>query len=187
MKKMFNLIGWKAVYGTLIAIVALVGSLIVSYEKTPPAEVSFGALSGPDIQSPYIGVGGLRYWSSKVPMIAGTSTPCTIFAPRASSTLIYAGWDLSVPANTVTGTMGIHKGITATNATDTFTLSMTSVTINRSAMGHATTTELASQDQSDKWDFDGKPNDKILFDWKGTTTATGLSSPGSCSALFLEN
>ena len=49
-----------------------------------------GASPGPDLFVPYLGVNGVKRYYNQVVMLTGTTTPCAIKSPSATSTLVSA-------------------------------------------------------------------------------------------------
>lgn len=70
------------------AVVALV--IALSLHGTKVVQQNLGAVASPDIQSPYFSVGGMRTWSNKSVMRTASTSVCSIQAPAATSTLLYA-------------------------------------------------------------------------------------------------
>lgn len=77
-----KLIGGVAVLALVIGGVALVKNTQV-IEKTFQA----GAVSSPDIISPYISYGGVRQWAYSMEIRQATSTLCSFLSPSSTSTL----------------------------------------------------------------------------------------------------
>lgn len=50
-------------------------------------EVKVGALTGPDIPSPYLQWGGVRSWQGRMTLTQATTTVCAIQSPASTSTL----------------------------------------------------------------------------------------------------
>lgn len=59
-------------------------TVIVPENKTP---ISVGALTNPDLTSPYLSVGGVRVWHERKQFLNATNTVCTYRSPAASTTI----------------------------------------------------------------------------------------------------
>lgn len=77
------LVGILAVAVLFVGYVAFKGN-----DEVAPVVVPAGALSSPDIASPYLSFGGVRRWAYTQDMRQASSTLCSIQAPAASSTLV---------------------------------------------------------------------------------------------------
>ena len=69
----------------------------------PQEEPVFGALSGPDIPSPYLTVNGLATWYGSMAMRSATTTVCAIQSPNVTSTLSFASANWDVSSTTASG------------------------------------------------------------------------------------
>ena len=76
----------------------------------------FGALAGPDIPYPYIGIGGVRRYFNSSGLATATTTPCAFQSLAATSTLVGGGAKFSVGSTTAT-TITIAKATTPTATT----------------------------------------------------------------------
>lgn len=102
----------------VVLLIAVVGCFLPAGNPITPNVVertkeSFGALSGPDISSPYLQWGGVHEYRASMDMAATSSIPCSLQSPAATSTL------LSFTANV--SSLGNMK------STDFFTVSTSSV------------------------------------------------------------
>ena len=91
-----------------------------------------GAVSGPDISSPYLSVNGILSFYHRSGMATGTTTPCAFQSPNATSTLTSAVARFNVSSTTATTvtfgratnsgatTTWLHNGSLAANAQGTF-------------------------------------------------------------------
>ena len=144
-----------------------------------PIEVVAGALSSPDIQSPYLSFGNVRAWGSGSDFRTGTSTLCAIQSPAATSTLV-----------------------SATLRMDSLPYELTDVVIARGTTAFATSTILAFKDVFTTSELgylvatttlttlvDGivLPNSFINFRYSTTTVVNANFQPtGKCSVVFRE-
>lgn len=75
----------------LTSIVAVLGAVAVFIGATnitvSPTDTVFGAISGPDISSPYLTVNGVQNFYNRRGFTTSTTTPCAIKAPMATSSL----------------------------------------------------------------------------------------------------
>lgn len=102
----------NAVIGGLVGLAALFGGLFLLTPEPPtPAPPQLGALSSPDIASPYLSFGGVREWAYTTSM-TNASTTCAIQSPAATSTLVAATFYVTV-APTTTPQFEIGNATTA--------------------------------------------------------------------------
>lgn len=113
------------------AVAAFVVSLVAVWGFAPDAQVvtqtvekQYGALSGPDIISPYLNWGGVRTWNYSMAMNPA-STTCSFRSPASTSTLLFAGarvasstlvahdaeWGKAITAFATTTSFGEHRSI----------------------------------------------------------------------------
>lgn len=188
MKKMQYLLTWKAIYTTLTAIVLLVGGLIVSLEKTPPAEFALGALAGPDIPSPYLKWGGVAFWPYQKSVATATTTLCTFTSPAATSTLSHASITLTTASTTAEVAVDVTKGA-ASGATGSSTAVFLDARIPASQGGtfYANpVSDLTEQGVSERAVF--APNTNLNFVMTNETdgNGAGVVAVGSCQANFIQ-
>lgn len=94
----------------VIALVAFVGLVlgVRNYNRqgitviNPPGPPSkpIGSLTGPDISSRYLTVGGVRHEYRRVPLNTATTTPCALDTPAATSTLLHFSLRLTTASST---------------------------------------------------------------------------------------
>lgn len=97
-----------------VALVVVVG-LFLSVK--PSSAPSFGALSGPDISSPYLAVNGLATYSATVLMSQNSSTTCQYQTPPATTTVTVFSYRFGL-ASTSAAQVEMGKA-TGPNATTT--------------------------------------------------------------------
>jgi hypothetical protein len=147
-----------------------------------PAPRTLGALTGPEIPSPYLTFGNVRTWQYKTSM-AAASTTCSIQAPSASSTLVSASANFNSIASTTvfaigydpvsafaTTTLIASKGLT-TATQDTLVATSTVIDTNLRTLTPPNT--LA-------------PNSFINFKLGGGALAGTIPTTGQCIAVFRE-
>lgn len=71
---------------------AVLGGLvfIVGATLVPHNPVNVGAVSSPDVQSPYLTVGGVRTWFGSMNIRTSSTTICSFQSPVSTSTLTFA-------------------------------------------------------------------------------------------------
>lgn len=93
----------KSVFGVTVAVLLVLG---VTFPKgntvVERITTQLGAVSGPDINGPYISVNGVATWSERQAMKQATSTLCAFKSPSASSTLEFLSASFSTTAGYVT-------------------------------------------------------------------------------------
>jgi len=147
-------------------------------------EVSAGAVSSPDILSPYFSFGGARFWATEADFATATTTVCAVQSPAATSTLVRDASTVSfTTSSTTASTVTVAK---ATTAFATTTLIRTeSVGANAQAtFTMASTTSVAS---TAAWTLEQQnltfaPNTWLVVSMAG---GTGTFSPvGACSPVW---
>lgn len=170
-------------------LITLSGLLIVGvigwFQPSPTDKVieriteKVGALTGPDITSPYLGVNGLRTWSTGKNMIAST-TPCSIQnTSGGTTTLIWAG------LSTRKATNSPLTWVIATSST-AFATSSALATLLIPANNIQT---LAVTATSTTGKYQLAPNEWIVFGADGKVGGghNPPDLPGTCGAVLIEN
>lgn len=149
--------------------------------RTPESttEKPVGALTSPDIPSPWLRWGGVRQRAAALSTLnTSTTTICALQAPNATSTLLTGGLKLdtsSTTASTVTIAKGAHS-----NATTTL-IREASVAANAKATVIAASTTLSALEQTNRT---FAPNEWLVMSLTG---GTGTFSPtGTCNAVWAE-
>jgi hypothetical protein len=109
----------KTLIAGIVAIILLGGGYLALDKTNTAAPTSYGALSSPDIASPYLGFGGVRRWAGSTGLITGAATVCSIQSPAATSTLVSAGIQFTL-ASSSSQLIEFGKGATATATTTSF-------------------------------------------------------------------
>lgn len=139
---------------------------------------SFGALSGPDIASPYLRWGGVAQYSGSMdPLAVATTTVCAIQSPAATSTLQAFQVRLDV-SSTTASTVHIAKANTAF-ATTTLLGTAYAVSANAQAFIQASTTATAGAltvFAPGQWVVVGMQGGTGTFSPTGTCQANWISS-----------
>lgn len=139
-----------------------------------PSE-QLGALSSPDIPSPYISVGGLSMYSRRSPMVAATTTLCAIQSPASTSTLVMAGFQIT----TGTGTAATIDIGTSTTAFSTTTNLSAANSIAANAQGAAYWSPVGGSVR----DATMAPNEFVVIKTAGSGLS-GYTYGGTCVAQF---
>lgn len=106
----------------------------VKINNIPAEETkSFGAVSGPDLYSPYWNVNGVTTYYYRADMRKATTTLCAFLLPNATSTVRYASWKV----NTGTSTAATIDLATSTTAYSTTTNLVAATSIASGAKGYA--------------------------------------------------
>lgn len=147
-----------------------------------PAGVSapkLGALSGPDLPYPYIGVGGVQTYSAKTALITASTTVCAIQGPSSTSSIEYSGVQITTATSTATTW-------TFAQSTDRFLGSTTPIVASfplaSGAQGsfafHASTTQSVATGGI------LSPNSWVVWTVAGTSISDATKLNGTCSAQF---
>jgi hypothetical protein len=134
----------------VVASVFLGGTDTVREIQKVVEKPSLGAVSSPDIMSPYFSFGGVKLWAAKQEMMQATTTICAMQSPNATSTL----WSATVAFETSSSTASkvtLAKATTAFATTtavgdqiniaanaQTFIVASSSITANNSVFAPAT-------------------------------------------------
>ena len=137
-------------------------------------DLSLGAISGNELNFPEWNVNGVVHAYRSQGWTIGTSTPCLLRAPNATTTIAH----LSAISNTVTSTgeMQIYVGDTQATATARF-LTGVDTTKGINVEFVATTTESGEA-------LTLSPLVFVIFDWSSATTSIS-GTTGSCKAEFI--
>jgi hypothetical protein len=150
--------------------------------RTPesPTDSPVGALTSPDIPSPWLKWGGVRQRAAALSTLkTGTTTICALQAPNATSTLLTGALRLDVSSTTAT-TVTIAKGAHS-NAT-TSLIREASVSANAKATVPAASSTVSALEQTNRT---FAPNEWLVMSLTG---GTGTFSPtGACNAVLVEN
>lgn len=172
----------SAVLALLVAAALGAGVLVGNgLNKTTPAVQVIGAVSGPDLSSPYLAVNGLQenFYSSALNQ--ASTTICSFKSPTSTSTLEAASVQLTTGTSTA---ILLEIGKSNTNLTATTTrLGIAQLAANAQVTVIASTSPAAA----DPTIF--APNSYLVFKYGGTSAAEGSVNQlvGSCKARFLKN
>ena len=171
-----------AVFGIMALLIVVIGFAVIKPTVVVNAvNNALGAVSSPDIQSPYFSFGGVRFWGAHTETLkTATTTPCALLSPAATSTLMTASISFKV-SSTTASTVTLAK---ATTAYATTTL-LASAALAANAQG----TLVASTTASGGATLDGTnvfgPSQWLVV---GMAGGTGTFSPtGTCQAVWVQN
>lgn len=153
-----------------LAGVALLGSVLPINGTTVVEKL--GAVSSPDILSPYFSVGGVRQWAGRTDSLSqATTTVCAIQSPAATSSLLYGSIKFSV--GTTTNTI-VHMAKAAGPTATTSSLGLFALASGAQGQGTASSTG----------NHIFSPNTWFVVGMQG---GTGTFSPtGTCEAIWVE-
>lgn len=141
---------------------------------------AYGAVSSPDIQSPYFSYGGVRYWSARMETLNSSTTPCAIQAPYATSTLIFGSFTVASTSGTATY---VEFGKAANPYATTTSLGTTNIAANARATLLASTTPVAMNDDAVIFGASTTPRYFVVK----VANAAYAQLGGTCSATWREN
>jgi len=161
--------------GALVVLSGVFGILAINAPKVEPV----GAVSSPDIASPYFSYGGVRHWGRKTTSLTqATTTVCAIQSPASTSTLMYGSIQFTT-SSTTASTVTLAKATTAYATTTS--LGSASVAAN----GYATVVSKRTAAGGDALDETFAPNTYFVV---GMAGGVGTFSPaGTCEATWIEN
>jgi hypothetical protein len=166
----------KHLIAALVALLLTIGAFLTGQHTAAPAP-QFGAVSSPDIPSPYFSVGGVRIWKYSMAPKQGSYTLCSFLSPAATSTLTSGGVNLAV-STTSASTLYLAKAATAT-ATTTLLSSAIAVGAGTQIFVEASTSPAAGNPRV----FAPNTYFNVAIN-PGTTT--NLVPQGACHATFEE-
>jgi len=166
--------------GVLAGVVALLGAYVFTHQTAPlpvQTQTNLGALSGPDILSPYLSIGGVRSWYGSMDLRVGTTSVCAVQAPAATTTLVSATARIDTAAGYATA-WEIGNATTAFATTTSLGLLGLAASTNGALIATTSVTALK----------DGivPPNTWINVRLATTTTSASFQPTGRCSVFFRE-
>jgi hypothetical protein len=164
--------------GVVVALAFLGVGLWLAPEEKVEVPVQ-GALSGPDIQSTWLRVGGIRHEYRYAALNTATTTPCALQSPAATSTLTHA----SLQIQTATSTATVWTAAKAASAFATTTL-LGQFSLGSGALGtmnFASSTVTAVTDDITVI----APNQYIVWGVQGTAISGTAKLNGVCQAEFI--
>lgn len=158
-----------------VGVALFIGVLGLGKSETVTERViqEFKGLAGPDIDSSYLSVNGVRHWFYTPPIYSATTTPVTIKTPAATTTLMTGSGCHFSTASTSAKAIRFAKSITTPTATTTFLFGANSGANATPSVTATTTTN----------DFVFGPNQYLVMSMVG---GTGVDSPvGRCAFEFM--
>ena len=197
MKKKKNLKVWAILGVCSVLVVVSAVSLVRAYVSNEPPErvienvevyneapnvqqeENLGALASPDIPFNWLRVGGVEFRPVAMDARLATNTPCSIQAPAATSTLLFASVSADL-ASTTDSTWQWHKSATA-YATTTDLSSVTAVGVGPFSLMASSS---ASNLYTDTVNFG--PNEWLVLWGQNSISASKYSmTNGECRALWI--
>lgn len=167
-----------------LAGVAVIATCYLMVTKPDPApQRPVGAVSSPEIQSPYIRFGGVLQWAQHTDdLLQATTTLCALQAPASTSTLLVGGIKLTQASSTNAVVVDIAKA-TGPNSTTTLLGQATAVAAGAGGTILASTTGMGTNNPS----YVFGPNTWLVIAMKGGLGGVTNSAPtGSCSAIWAQ-
>ena len=175
--------------GIALGVVLLV--LIFMPAKVINQVQTLGAVSSPDIMSPYFSFGGVRQWAAHTDNLNHASTTiCSMQSPAATSTLVFGSVKLTTGTTTAIAlemakdtsyaatTTRISYDVLASGAQTTMVAFVASTTGAYGANGQAHT--------ADELDMVFAPNTYLNVKYGGAAGALNVLV-GSCNAVWVQN
>ena len=182
-------IGVALLAGFLVVAGYLVRKPTVITERVDGTRTIVGAVTGPDIASPYFSFGGVRHWGYSQDIRQGTTTVCSFQSPVSTSTLDIGSVQVTTGTSSVisveiakdnprtlgnTG-MTTRLGYLVTTDSQKFTL-LASTTMPTGVVG--------AIDTNTNWIFG--PSNYLNVKIGGFLGTTNVLV-GTCKAVFVEN
>lgn len=141
-----------------------------------------GSVTGPDLYSPYQGVNDVKTYTIRQRMLAATTTPCSIKAPTASTTLMW--WGYQIYSGTSTAATAVLATSTTPYATTTALTANWGISASAPDMGMYISSTTAASLRSRI--FRGVEYLNLgLSGAAGSGTTNGFTYGGYCSAQFI--
>lgn len=169
--------GLVAVLGVISVLALIIG--ITGHGTTTVVQQApkSGALTSPDISSPYISVNGLVEYSTEVPLTVNNTTACVIQSPSSTSTLAFTNVQISTASSTQT----IWTAATSTVPTATTSPIVPNFTLASGALGSfGAATGTASGVKTLM-----SPNTYVVWSYAGSATGDSTKLNGTCNAKFI--
>lgn len=156
--------------------------LVPQAEKAQPSQPGqqLGSLTGPDIPSPYLQWGGVTSYQTGTTFSQASTTVCSMQAPAATSTLVYAS--AAITTATTTATIWEFGKSNQFDATTTLVSQVASVASGALATINASTTATATLAQNIVFG----PGQYLNVKFGGTQGITN-SLVGTCKARWIVN
>lgn len=164
-----------------VAVIATCYLMVNKSDSVPQRPV--GAVSSPEIQSPYIRFGGVIQWAQHTDgLLQATTTLCALQSPSSTSTLLMGGISIVQASSSNAVVVDIAK---ATGPNSTTTLLGAPVALAAGAGGTvlASTTGMGTNNPA----YVFAPNTYLVIAMKGGLGGvTGSVPTGACSAVWAQ-
>ena len=166
---------------SVIGVIAVLASVFLGgtqvVKDTVHEVVKTGAISSPDLDSPYFSYGGVRRFGLRQQMHVATTTLCAIQAPAATSTLEFASFSITTGTSTA-ATIDIG---TSTTAFATTTNLVAAVSIGSGATGQQFWSPVGGSVN----DLTMAPSTYVVVKTAGAGLG-GYTYGGTCQASFVQ-
>lgn len=160
------------VFIAIIVAMVIGGAFLLT--KSPSAPLS-GAVTGPEVDSPFFTIGGVTKEYRSQSLLAGTTTPCSIKSPNATSTLLVYTLRYSRTSADGATTFDVTTGTTQ-YATTTGTISAAQAVatgpVKADVVLYGTTTSIVA------------PNSFIVTKYATSSLSANFANTGVCKAVF---
>lgn len=163
----------------LIALLVAFGTVVVTSAPQKAPEDNLGAISSPDIPSPYLSWGGVRQWAMNRTLNTATTTVCSIRAPLSATTTLLKATIRLDTSSTTASTVTFAKANGGAGSTTPFNAFSVSAGAQAALSLPATTTAAGMAN------YTFAPG--AFFNVTMAGSAGTFSPTGECHAVFLEN
>lgn len=172
----------------IAGVVSVISASVIRSEKVVQEvkeKTSLGALSSPDIASPYLSFGNVRRYAAGATLNQASSTLCSLLSPASTSTLVSAGIQITTGTSTAVA-LEIGKGaITSTTTRFAYRVLASGVQATLTAVTASTTATGGSAGSTFTTEPDAvfAPNTYLNFKYGGAPGATN-TFVGGCTATW---
>lgn len=168
--------------GIALGVVVVWGTLFAPVQKVINQTTQLGAVSSPDMASPYFSFGGVRRWATSAGFTPASQTLCAMHAPAATSTIISAS--VRFDTTIATGASSYELGWGATSGATTTVLARTLMASGRQTKELVATTSISGTPVLT--DNVVAPSTWINFNIASGTPSASFAPTGRCEAVFQE-
>lgn len=167
----------------VIVVSVIVASFVIKPVQNVVNQVqpSLGALSSPDINSPFISWGGVRQWASSAGFTPASQTLCAIQSPAATTTLVAATVRFDSTISLGAGTYELGWG--AVSGATTTVLARATLPSAKQTKELVATTSITTPVLTDNV---VNPSTWINLNIASGTVSTSFAPTGKCLAVFRE-
>lgn len=170
------------IVAAVVALGVLFGGGLFTGDNAPLESKPIGALTGPEIASPYLAWGGVYHYAAATALTNATTTPCAIQSPAATSTLSESMIKITIASSTAT-TWTLAKSLTPYATTTVLIPNTTLGSGVQGVMGFFGTSTPAGGTPIPDPTYVFSPNTYLVWSVAGVNpSGTGLS--GVCQAEF---